>query len=205
MKIDSFVRLKQLKKGFTVVELLIVVSVIVILASIVLAVYPSYLTTTQDNARKSDIQQIASSLSAYALKNNSFIDANSTDGSGNHCGFLGAGNGWFNAGPDAFFPASILTCLKNSGVLKKDIIDPTGCTSDAPSGCSVSGATTAYMKATCTKGGNAVTYVLARLVGQPRRDAEVDGLCDSGTVSGFSAASQKWGTNYGMNYYVTVK
>jgi prepilin-type N-terminal cleavage/methylation domain-containing protein len=205
MKLGSFVRQKQLKEGFTIVELLTVVSVIVILAAIVLAVYPSYLTTTQDNARKSDIQQIASALSAYALKNNSFVDANSTDGSGNHCGFLGAGNGWFNAGPDAFFPASILACLKNSGVLKKDIIDPTGCTSDAPSGCSVSGATTAYMKATCTKGGVAATYVFARLVGQPRRDTEIDALCDAGTVSGFNSSSQKWGTNYGMNYYVTVK
>jgi hypothetical protein len=61
------------------------------------------------------------------------------------------------------------------------------------------------MKATCTKGGVAVTYVFAHLDGQQRRDTEVDGLCDSGTVGGFNSSSQKWGTNYGMNYYVTVK
>jgi len=190
--------------GFTVVELMIVVAVIVILAAIVLVTYPNYLTTTRDNSRKSDIQQISSALSAYALKNNTFVDATSTDGSGNGCGFLGMGNGWFNAGPNAFFPASISTCLKNAGVLSKDIIDPTGCTADGGA-CTNSGNTTAYMKATCTKGGQAVTYVFAHLDGQQRRDTEIDALCDSGSVAGFNASSQKWGTNYGMNYYVTVK
>jgi prepilin-type N-terminal cleavage/methylation domain-containing protein len=190
--------------GFTIVELMVVVSVIVILAGIVLVAYPAYLTATRDNARKSDLQQIASSLKAYALKNNTYVDSTSTDGSGNGCGFVGLGNGWFSAGPNAFFPASIATCLKNAGVLSKDIVDPTGCKADGGS-CTNSGNTTAYMKATCTKSGSAVTYVLAHLDGQQRRDAEVDALCDSGTVAGFDSSSQKWGTNYGMNYYVTVK
>jgi type II secretory pathway pseudopilin PulG len=190
--------------GFTVVELVTVVAVIVILAAIILVAYSSYLTTTRDNARKSDLQQIASALSAYALKKNNFVDSTSTDGGSNTCGFLGSGNGWFNAGPNAFFLASISTCLKNAGVLSKDIVDPTGCVQDGGS-CTNSGNTTAYMKATCTKGGAAVTYVLAHLDGQQRRDTEVDALCDSGTVSGFTAASQKWGSVYGMNYYVTVK
>jgi type II secretory pathway pseudopilin PulG len=190
--------------GFTIVELMVVVSVIIILAGIVLVAYPAYLTATRDNARKSDLQQIASSLKAYALKNNTYIDSTSTDGSGNGCGFVGLGNGWFNAGPNAYVPASISTCLKNAGVLSKAIVDPTGCTADGGS-CTNSGNTTAYMKATCTKGGSAVTYVFAHLDGQQRRDTEVDALCDSGTVAGFDATTQKWGTNYGMNYYVTVK
>jgi len=190
--------------GFTVVELVTVVAVIVILAAVVLVAYSGYLTTTRDNARKSDIQQIASALSAYAIKKNTYVDSTSNDGSGNTCGFMGSGNGWFNAGPNAFFPASISTCLKNAGVLSKDIVDPTACVQDGGS-CTNSGNTTAYMKATCTKSGVAVTYVFAHLDGQQRRDTEVDALCDSGTVSGFTAASQKWGTNYGMNYYVTVK
>ena len=61
------------------------------------------------------------------------------------------------------------------------------------------------MKATCTKDGQAVTYVMGRLEGQPRRDAEIDALCDSGSMAWFNSSSQKWGTNYGMNYYVTVR
>lgn len=191
--------------GFTIVELMTVVSVIVILAAIVLVAYPAYLTTTRDNARKSDLQQIASSLRAYALKNNTYVDSTSTDGSGNGCGSNGSGNGWFNAGPPSgSYAASIASCLKNAGVLSKDIVDPTGCLSDAGS-CTTSGNTTAYMKATCTKGGNPVTYVFAHLDGQPRRDAEVDALCDSGSVANFNSSSQKWGSLYGMNYYVTVK
>jgi Tfp pilus assembly protein PilE len=196
--------IKQGIAGFTVVELATVVSVIVILAAAVLVAYPNYLTSTRDNARKSDIQQIASALTAFALKKNTYVDSTSTDGSGNTCGFLGSGNGWFSAGPNAFFPASIATCLKNAGVLSKDIVDPTACVQDGGS-CTNSGNTTAYMKATCTKGGVPVTYVLAHLDGQQRRDTEVDALCDSGTVAGFNSSSQKWGTNYGMNYYVTVK
>lgn len=183
-----------------------VVAVIVILAAIVLVAYPTYVTTTRDNARKSDLQQIATALRAYALKKNTYVDSTSTDGSGNGCGFVGQGNGWMSQGPDAWYPASITTCLKNAGVLAKPIVDPTGCVNGDVSSCWTSDSSvTAYMKETCTKDGVPVTYVFARLEGQPRRDAEIDALCDSGSVAGFNSSSQKWGTNYGMNYYVTVK
>lgn len=191
--------------GFTIVELISVIVVIVILASVLIVSYSGYLQTTHDNTRKSDVQQIASALTAYALKNNSYVDANSTDGSGNHCGFGGSGNGWFNQGPDSFFPASISTCLQKAGVLSQNIIDPLGCTSNTSGICTTSNGTTAYMKVTCTLNSNPVTYVLAHLETQQRRDSTIDALCDSGSVSGFTSSSQKWGTNYGMNYYVTVK
>jgi hypothetical protein len=58
---------------------------------------------------------------------------------------------------------------------------------------------------TCTKGTNTVTYVMAYLETQPAKDAEVDGLCDNGTVLGFDATTQKWGANHGMNYYQAVR
>lgn len=192
--------------GFTIVELATVVTVIVILAAIILVTYPAYLKTTHDNGRKSDLQEISSALKAYAIKNNTFVDSTSTDGSGNSCGFYGSGNGWFNSGPSAWFPASISTCLKNAGVLSKEIIDPTNCVDDSVSSCwTGDNSVTAYMKATCTLNGTPVTYVMAHLETQPRRDATIDALCDSGSVAGFNSTSQKWGTNYGMNYYVTVK
>lgn len=192
--------------GFTIVELATVVTVIVILAAIVLVTYPTYLKTTHDNGRKSDLQEISSALKAYAIKNNTFVDSTSTDGSGNGCGFVGSGNGWFNSGPNSWFPASIATCLKNAGVLSKAIIDPTNCVDDSVNSCwTGDNSVTAYMKATCTLNGNPVTYVMAHLETQPRRDATIDALCDSGSVAGFNSTSQKWGTNYGMNYYVTVK
>lgn len=191
--------------GFTIVELATVVTVIVILAAIVLLTYPGYVTQTRDNSRKSDLQEISSALKAYAIKNNTFVDSTSNDGSGNACGFTGSGNGWFDSGPNAWFPASIATCLKNAGVLSKTIVDPTNCF-DGTGSCTLSdGSVTAYMKETCTIGGAPVTYVMAHLETQPRRDATIDALCDSGSVAGFTSSSQKWGSNYGMNYYVTVK
>jgi hypothetical protein len=61
------------------------------------------------------------------------------------------------------------------------------------------------MKATCEKDGAKVTYLFAHLVTEPRIDNEVDSACDDDTVAGFNASSQNWGTNYGMNYYITVR
>ena len=187
--------------GFTITEVLIVITVIGILAGIVIFAFPGYQQKNRDDRRKSDVQQIAAALSAYALQKNTFV------GSDSGCGASGHGNGWVNAGPNASYPKSILTCLKDVGVLKNDVLDPSGCVSDTGGACGTSGSspTTAYMKATCTKGGGSVTYVFARLEQLPRKDSEVDALCDDGSVEGFSAATQKWGTNYGMNYYVAVR
>lgn len=192
--------------GFTVVELATVVSVIVILAAVALVAYPSYLTTTRDNARKSDLQQIASALKAYSLKKNDYV------GVGSGCGLFGDGSGWFNLNFDnsgGWYPKSIPKCMQEAGVLTSEdtFVDPSGCRSDSGGTCGTSptSPTTAYMKASCTKNGQPVVYVIARLEGQPRRDAEIDALCDTGSIAWFNATSQKWGTNYGMNYYVTVR
>ena len=193
------------ERAFTLVELVIVITIIAILAGIVLLTYPLYMQTTQDNTRKSDLQTISSALSAYALKNNTYVDGTSVDGSGNHCGFMGLGNGWFNQGPDSFFPDSISACLKSAGVLQSNLVDPSGCTENTAGACSASTGTTAYMKETCTLNGSPVTYVMAHLQGQQRRDSTIDALCDPGSVAGFTATTQTWGSIYGMNYYVTVK
>lgn len=187
-------------QGFTVIELLVVVVTIGILASIVLVLYPSYQQRTRDNERKSDVSQLAAAFKAYALQKNDFVETTS------NCGFVGQGNGWINAGPNAFFPNTISSCLTGAKVLAQDLIDPSGCVSDTGGKCGTASSTPtpAYMKATCTKSGNKVTYIFAYLEGQPRIDAQVDALCDAGTVTGFNSTSQKWGSIYGMNYYVAV-
>jgi len=197
----NFGKRRREEKGFTIVELITVIIVIGILATIVVVAYPGYQKRNRDSERQSDVSQVASALSAYALKNNSYI----TTGSG--CGLSGNGNGWLNVGPTAQYPKSISTCLQEAGVLNGGTFtDPTSCTYDSGGKCGSSGGQVfAYMKATCQKSGRTMTYVFAALEGSARKDAEVDGLCDSGTVSGFDATTQKWGTNYGMNYYVVVK
>lgn len=192
------------RRAFTIVELLLVISVIGILVTIVIAVYPGYQKRTRDNERKSDVGQIASAIGAYAVQKNDYM----TTGSG--CGLNGNGNGWIDAGPAniAAYPKSIATCLQEAGALTNaaDFIDPSGCIFDSGGSCGSSGGQVkAYMKATCQKNGSPVTYVLAYIESDPPKNAEVDALCDPGTVNGYTTTTQKWGTTYGMNYYTTAK
>ncbi len=194
---------QQGRQGFTIAELLVVIVVIGILASIALVVYPGYQTRTKNNERKSDVSQIAAALGTYAIQKNSYM------GTGSGCGAGGNGNGWVGAGPTeiASYPKSILTCLQQIGTLGEGtFIDPSGCLWASGGTCgSTAGLVKAYMKASCTKGGVKVNYIFAYLETEPQKVAEVDALCDSNSVAGFDATSQKWGTNYGMNYYVTAR
>lgn len=194
------------QKGFSVAELVVVIAVIGILASIVLFLWPGYQQRTRDAERKSDVQQIVAALSAYAQQKNNYI----TSGSG--CGLNGNGNGWFNAGPSdtgaGTYPRSIASCLEGAKVISiGSFIDPLNCTwaSGGKCGAYDNAPAQAYMKATCQKNGQSVTYLFAHLENEPRKDSEVDSLCDSGSVDGFNPTTQAWGTHYGMNYYVVVR
>jgi prepilin-type N-terminal cleavage/methylation domain-containing protein len=186
--------------GFTIAELSVVIVVIAILASIVLFAYPGYQMRARDSQRRSDLGQLSAALNAYVLQKNTFIET------GSGCGALGNGNGWLGVGPTATYPKSITTCLSESGVTKTNFIDPLNCISDSGGVCG-GGSVPAqgYMKATCLKNGVKATYVFAHLETQPRNDTAIDALCDNGTVDGFTTTTQKWGTVYGMNYYVTVR
>lgn len=190
--------------GFTVTEILIVIAVIGILLGIVTVLYPGYQMRTRDAERKSDMAQLAAGFAAYALQKNNFM------ATGSGCGLNGNGNGWLNAGPTdlSAYPKSMATCLQEAGVLRdSEFKDPLNCTYDSGGVCGTYRGTPAqaYMKVTCLKNSVSVTYLLAHLESEPRKDPEIDDLCTPGSVSGFTAVSQKWGTDYGMNYYVTVK
>jgi prepilin-type N-terminal cleavage/methylation domain-containing protein len=190
-------------RGFTLIELIIVIFVIGVLASIVLVAYPGYQQRTRDNQRKSDLQQVSAAINAYALQKNDYV----TTASG--CGLGGNGNGWLNAGPSdtgaGSYPQAITACLQGAGVLTAgSFVDPSGCNWGSGGSCGTNPAQ-AYMKATCTKNGNTITYLFAHTELDPPNAAAIDALCDSGSVNGFTTVTQKWGTAYGMNYYVVVR
>ena len=192
-------------RGFTLVELLIVIFIIGVLAAIYLVVYPSAQQRTRDNVRKSDMQQVAAALHAYAIQKNAGYIVTSSG-----CGLNGDGNGWLDAGPTdtgaGTYPASITSCLQSAGLLTTGtFIDPSGCKWGSGGSCGTTNSVVqAYMKASCTKNGNPITYLFAHLEQGTSNNSVVDALCDSGSVSDFSSSTQKWGTLYGMNYYVTV-
>jgi Tfp pilus assembly protein PilE len=187
-------------KGFTIVELIVIIVVLGVLAGIVALVWPNYLKQTHDAERRSDLQQLATALDVYALQKNNLLTT------GSNCGRSGHGNGWVSAagtvGTDTY-PNSILSCLQAIEALPGEpFTDPSGCVSVGAGDCTVP--VRAYMKATCTKSSQTVTYVFGHLETEPRIDTEVDGLCDAGSILGFDATTQKWGSLYGMNYYVKV-
>lgn len=200
------VGMKTQKKGFTVVELIVAIVVIGILASIVLISWRGYQQRMRDNERKSDMSQLAAALGAYAVQKNNYV------GTGSGCGLFGDGSGWLNLGPPdggGWYPKSIATCLREAGLItnEDDFIDPSGCKSDTGGVCGSwqSAPAQAYMKATCTKNGAPITYVMTHLETAPSNNAVIDALCDVGSLPWFDADGQKWGTNYGMNYYVIAR
>ncbi len=77
---------KNYKKGFTLVELLIVIAIIAILAGLILANYQEARKQSRDEKRKIDIEQIALALRLYVEKNGqtvTCIDGMKIDGSTN--------------------------------------------------------------------------------------------------------------------------
>lgn len=167
------------QKGFTIVELLIVIVVIAILATIGLVTYSGVQARARDSIRKSDLAAIKQALILYNTEQGNWIE------SGSGCGYNGDGLGWFNY----FYSANpISACLTNAGYTKRDIIDPTGGRTSTPS----SGY--AYMKYHCGGGDSLRVYVYAKLESEPQSSTATDGTCNS-TLD----------TNYGMNYYVQVR
>jgi prepilin-type N-terminal cleavage/methylation domain-containing protein len=60
-----------MKKGFTLVELLVTISIIAILASLAIVSFTGAQKQARDTRRKSDLKQFQTALEVYANKNNS--------------------------------------------------------------------------------------------------------------------------------------
>ena len=183
--------MKLNKSGFTLVELLVVIIVIGILASIVLVTFNSAQAKSRDARRMADLQNIAEAIGSYRAK---YGDDIST---GSGCGYQGNGSGWFNY-TGTSYTKSILTCLTEKGYLSSSIIDPFNCattTDGAP--CKQQGY--AYMKYTAGSGDTSVTCVYAHL----EASGSTSDLTSANPCT--SASSSSVATSYGMNYYVLVK
>ena len=181
-------------RGFTVIELLVIIIVIGILASIVAVSYNRSLALSRDTKRVADLEAIADSITAYRLRFGDHVQAGSCAS-----GSSGGGNGWFNYVNGSTYTKSILSCLTDNGYLNANVTDPSGCgtqTANAPGKtCKQTGYT--YMKSTCSVGSETVTVVMARL--------ELSGnVADLQGTNGV-CSSDSWATSYVMNYMVKVE
>lgn len=101
------------QKGFTIVELLIVIVVIGILAAITIVAYNGIQSRARDTQRAQDIKTIAKALEIYKIQNGSYPGVVSSTGQG----------GWEISVPTAA-NSDFLSILRTSGVISSVPKDP---------------------------------------------------------------------------------
>ncbi len=123
-------------RAFTLIELLIVIGVIGILATVVVVNLSQAKSKSRDAERKADLASISRALESHYSSNGTYVVAGTGSG--------GSGNGWFSYQGGAY-TTSVAQGLVNLGHFPTPLVDPSGNTS----GYSDTGA--AYMiRATAT-------------------------------------------------------
>lgn len=169
------------QKGFTIVELLIVIVVIGILAAITIVAFTGVQARARDSQRKSDLAAIAKAVAIRGVENSTALHYGTACASGNS-GFFNQ-TGTSETGSN-YGTQSAMDCLRTEANITSTFRDPTGRTS-CPNG---TGATCyIYMFASCS----GATYIYAHLETLPLDSTATDGTCQSA-----------YDSSYGMNYYV---
>lgn len=110
---------KQKQTGFTIVELLIVIVVIAILASVTIVAFSGVQERARDAKRVSDMNTLVKSMNIWAIQTGNRPIDNGSNGSG-------TGYGWVYAGG---YPVTIEQVLIDAGLLSEGVRDP-----DTPTG-----------------------------------------------------------------------
>lgn len=100
--------------GFTLVELLIVIVVIAILASISIVAFSGIQERARDVKRASDLDNLVKSMSLWSIQTGNRPIDNGSNGSG-------TGYGWVYA---SGYPISIEDVLVNAGLINRGLRDP---------------------------------------------------------------------------------
>jgi prepilin-type N-terminal cleavage/methylation domain-containing protein len=182
------------KQGFTIVELLVIIVVIGILASISVFAYNGVQAKARDSTRIAHLEKIAEAIQMYRTKNGN--DVQTASG----CGHVGNGSGWFNLdsntpSPDPNYTKSILSCLTDAGYLDSSFVDPSNCISNtrAHTGKTCASPARPYMKYSCTYNGQTISVIYARLETKDETSKLTNfNACSSATVA----------STYSMNYMV---
>ena len=111
-------------KAFTLIELLIVITIIGILAAIVMINLDDVQSKSRDARRKSDLNTIAKAVQLYENQYNTFQICD--DGTSRECGYKNNGYGYFNYSGIGEYNTSINQALIDLRLLSGTVIDPTG-------------------------------------------------------------------------------
>lgn len=105
-------------KGFTLIELIVVVAVIGILAALIVLRVTGALKDARDAERKADLSQLKAAFDQYYLKYNTIYMPNS--------GYDNLGYGWVSSNnPSWHYTTRMTTVLYNEGLLNNEkIYDP---------------------------------------------------------------------------------
>lgn len=169
-------------KGFTIVELLIVIVVIAILASISVVAYNGIQKRAKDSQRKSDVAEIIKLLSIRKVDRSTLLRSGASCNQEYDGFFTQAG---ISVTGSDYGAKSAATCLTEQTNTNKRFQDPSGkdsCVANNPTNCFV------YMFSTCDEGAEEVLYIYAHL------ENETGTNTDSTCWDSFDSI-------FGMNYY----
>ena len=105
-----------LERGFTIVEIIIVIAVVAILSAFTIVGYGVVAQQSRDTKRRTDLESLTSAIKAWA--NDNAKTPLQTGG-----GYGGFGHGFVNT-TSTDYPTNIATVLINTGNLAKDVADP---------------------------------------------------------------------------------
>lgn len=103
------------KNGFTLVELLVVISIIAVLSAVGLVLFSSIQSRARDSIRKNDLRALATALEIYYQKNNQYVVGN-TVGNTNCSDLAGSGLTSFMTGDIPKDPKGTVYCYLSDDV-----------------------------------------------------------------------------------------
>jgi len=119
-----------MKKGFTLIEMLVVVFIIALLASIILVSVNRARQDARDGKRRADLAAIKTAVELYYDRNGTYIITTNTDPTNQTGAQSKPSNGWFNCAGDcagvAYFSDSIAAGLESWNFLNPAPSDPMG-------------------------------------------------------------------------------